>query len=193
MKMSVGVKLSPEAEEAVAGGEEEDDEEDGAEPEAELLVPGEGLFDFLNDWVWLGDGVVRGDVDGVVHLLLDVLRVPAVAPLIHGVALHPFLQVDGVALVDAVALEVGEVEGVGADGLDGAGGGAGTEGEFEDGAEEEGEEEGDDVGKATVEGVFVGVVGVGGDVWKHVVVNVVHVDVVIFMGGRCVHPVLMQR
>lgn len=175
---------SPEAEGSVAGGEEEKGEEDVAEPEAEVLPPGEWLFDILRNRVGLGNGVVCGDVNGVVYLLLDVLRVPAVAPLIHGVALHPFLQVDGVVAKDAVALEVGEGDCVGADGLDddGAGGGAGTEGEFEEGAEEECEEEGDDVGEAAVEGVFVGVVGVGGDVWEHVVVSVVHVVGVIFCG-----------
>ena len=147
---SEGVEPSPEAKEAVASGKEEKGEEDVAEPEAEVLMPGEGRRDFDLDGVGLGDCVVRGDVDGVVYLLLDVLRVPTVAPLEHGVALHPFLQVDGVVAKDAVALEVGEGEGVGADDLDGAGGGTGSEGEFEEGAEDESDDPTKDVTDTTV-------------------------------------------
>ena len=38
---------SPETEGSVAGGEEEEGEEDVAEPETEVLVPGEGCGDFF--------------------------------------------------------------------------------------------------------------------------------------------------
>lgn len=130
-----------------------------------LLPPCEGLFDFdfLGHFDDLRNGVVGGDVDGVVEPAVAVLGegegVPAVGGEQDGVAALHLTDVGAVVEVavdvDAVALGGEDLHGVGADGLDWDGGRntiATYRTTAEQGAEEQGENEHQEISGAAVEG-----------------------------------------
>ena len=189
------MKSSPEAEGSVAGGEEEGDEHDVAEPEAEVLPPGEGRrhFDFDGVWHWhlalaIDDAVAHDDLglhrhgQGRVEVAQLVVEEPAAyggmtlghggAEVGHRVGGHDYDTLgrqrheDGIGHEDGLRMDMRRCTVARFDD-DGAGGAAGGEC-AEDEQDDKDAEPRDDAGDAA-DAVRVGTLGRRRSLWPLVI------------------------